>query len=258
MEYKKAPISEVVCGIFVPESVFSIDDISRLNVLFITEYPQSEILPPIFLEMYRKNPADGKFQTMHLVPANSTTAYLYRRFSKDNDYLIQFQENCFYLNWIRQDNQDVGNYPGFVNVYKMFTKELEKACSVKPIGISDGQVFELNYTDRVPLHYADGRIRKIEDCLNISLPAIIGQNSADKINLRYTIEEKELNGSGFLEVSTDCDQTGMELLEFRYIIRGEFSSKMFSSRDLWFSKAHDRQKEVFETSFKNSAKEEWK
>lgn len=249
MAYNKAPISEVICGVFFPMSVFSADDISRINVSFLNDYPNREILPPIYLEMFRNR------RNMRLVPSGSNVLSLTRRYSSDGHFLVQFQENCFYLNWIRSDDDDVGKYPRFDGVYEKFSKEFDKVKSIKNLDeFMLEAFFELTYCDRFYLTSTTDK-KNIQDYMSIKLPIAENNNEDSCLNFRQTIAEKKLNGSAFLEVSTNYSPSGYSLADFRYIIRG---NSVNGDMNKWFDAAHNRQLDVFDNIFTEKAKEEWK
>lgn len=95
LKYKNAPISEVIFGRYFLGNLHSVDSISRLNVVFSADYPNILSFQPLIIEFLK----DGKITRK--VPESDSIPILYRRFSADKSYLVQLQNNCFYLYFFR-------------------------------------------------------------------------------------------------------------------------------------------------------------
>lgn len=246
--YKNAPISEVILGRYYSGNLYSVDIIVKLNELFSKDYPNVHACQPLIIEFLNANGVVKNIPNFDFVPV------LYRRFAQDNSYLIQLQSNCFYLNWIRQDNQKVGNYPGFEAVYKKYQEEYKKVVETTGIQNQNEEILELSYIDRFPY----SSLEDIYFYLTLEKPQFLDKDNYFAINLNYVLHLTELNGCAFISIATVKGENGHPMIETRYIIRGQVNiNSELNSAEKWYKAAHIQQKDFFDNMFTEKAKEAW-
>jgi uncharacterized protein (TIGR04255 family) len=257
VKYSKAPISELVCGIFFNSNLLLIDGIifqflTRTQGLF----PVIQTLPTI--------PSDevvnGIIQTSQdYIKAGFVT---YRLFSNDMKWQVLIQQNMVTLHWVRQDDENVGNYPGYDQIFA----EFKRIYIILRELIPDDNIFNANikslylcYTDRINMEPYRIRGMGIDDL--ITLPPI--QFKANNTNIKANNYFNRFSGAcndidGYFIASINSP-TIMGLGQFLIIenkVKGSLSDSRFM--DDWFESAHQIQLSFFESIFKSAVLEEWK
>ncbi len=253
VKYSQAPISEVICGLTFSNNIFErnhaiYDIISYLK----QEYPVLETVQPLadeFLEDYR----------LLTSISSQEGPFLQRLRKQDNKWLAQIQFNKLYYNWIRRDNQSVGEYPGFTYIFNEFKKILEKTVSYTGVSVSGihSQIkhYSLLYQDRVMWQDHIDDLAKIDKILKISIPSI--SYATNNLFSRYTLPLSEIDGYADLRINTAAST--IEQNRQMLIIQVEIKSKAERFEiDEWFNKAHELQIDFFEQIFQPNILSQWK
>ncbi len=264
MAYKKAPISELICGVTFNSS-FLISHSILFDLLSTpslkSEYGAFSMHSAIIEEELQ----DYKLFTNINIPASGSV--LYRMTSSDQNYILQFQHNLVLLNWIRGDDQKVGLYPGFKAIYQKF-KELfllieEKVKHYEPnLDIyRHVKSFTLYYQDRVFFNEYINDLSHIEDIVNLKTPIFPGQGD-DKVPVnnifsKYTVPVKEVNCYSIININTGTSpQVNQQVLIIECRINGKYEGG--EKIDEWFKIAHDLQVKFFDTFFNPKLLDKWK
>lgn len=258
MKYTKAPISELICGV-----VFHTNTLATNNALFEliselqSEYPILKTNPAIFEEeligMTLQSSMDFE----------KSGFSMYRLFSKDEKWLVQLQYNFFSIHWIRKDEENTGDYPGFDAVYGRFENILEKvkmkftSRNPKLNFQSAIKVFSLHYQDRIFINRSV-KEGKLDNIFNTDLP-FYGNTKSDihfpnNIFCKFTIPCKDLNGYGIIGLNTGTSQSTGEPI---FVLENKIKGKFDDTKE-WFNKAHSVQLAFFENFFKKETLESWK
>lgn len=111
VDFKNAPVNEVVCGIAFRElENYSTPQMGLFWSAVRNEFPVAEIMPPLT--------PPGPEPKLHLSVVPPAPRYFLR--SADRSELIQLQENRFLYNWLRTENKPV--YPHYKHVIRRFNK----------------------------------------------------------------------------------------------------------------------------------------
>lgn len=250
MKYKNAPVSEVLLGIKFQGARFTLDQLMLIATKKVDAYPVSEILPPLSIEQL----VDFQMQTD--IDPNTTGPFLLRRRTLDKKWLLQIQENMIYLNWIRLDSEPVGKYPGYAAIKDRFFVELDDIN--KTIGaniMADVVLCDLSYHDRIEWQGLIPNIGKLDEIMNISAPPTYSDEGYNNVFSKFTFHDFSLPGYGVIGINTATSITNTQLLKFESNLRGTPDTKDISS---WFDKAHDKQFEIFERSFTDKVRNQWK
>lgn len=248
MEYKNAPVSEVVIGLNYKKSIFTEDELFQINTVLSEKYPNVEILPPINIETLNGYQLQVGFD----IP--SSGQILYRRRTKNRDWLVQVQQNKIYLNWIRDDTIPVGNYPGFSSIIDTFYELLNQISILLSKDLyKDVALCDLTYHDRFSWQDYITDLSKINDILDISIPKIPNENN-NNIFTKFTYPIQRINGFGIISINTATNPTNVkQILRIETSLRGK-------TKDVkeWFINAHAIQNSIFESIFRDDLRQQWK
>ena len=246
MTYKNAPISEVIMGISYDKNKIPVNDFLN-NAVLSNEFPLFELFPPISLELL-----NGFQIQQNFVPV----PYLIRRWSNDKKWLLQIQENMFFLNWIRNDTEPVGHYGGFSSIKNKFFSIMTNIEDTSKINLrNDISLLDLTYHDRVKWQSEISDLSEIDKIMNIKSPPKFSNDGYNNIFSRHTFHDSELNGFGFININTDTANVNEQLIKIELNLRGR--SNFDDNIEDWFEQAHLKQFNIFEQLFTNEMKEKW-
>jgi uncharacterized protein (TIGR04255 family) len=245
MRLSKAPISEVILGVTFDRAVLTQKQIMGLADHFSGDFPGIEVSPPLPNEVLQEFIVVNQFNPEHTGPV------LYRLRSDDRSWLVQVQCNKVYLNWVREDGQPVGRYPGLTKVLERFLA----ALAVTGVDSENCLFFELSYSDRIEWQEYINSISDLGNILNFSPPAIPISSGMNNVYSKFTYHEPRVGGFGTLEIKTSTSLFGKQLLEFSSILRGRLAKQDLRA---WFGTAHDLQNNFFEGLFKEEVLNKWR
>jgi len=256
--YKNAPISEFICGVIFQNNILS-SIIHRLITELKKDYKHYQVLPAIFEEELQ---GVKVFQNMNYDAAGFT---LYRLYSQERRIIVQLQNNLLLVNWVRQDDEKVGSYPGFHNIFSTFQsiydRVVEMINEVRPELDLHSHIksFTLHYQDRVIWKEYVESFASIDEIVNLQIPSIRGENGefnpVNNIASKYTLPIEEIGGYAIITVSTGTDPRNKHLLVVECRMKGKSESKALNS---WFEKAHNLQLNFFDDIFTERIRETWK
>lgn len=257
VKYSQAPISEVICGIFF-KSNFLLNNSVFFHLLakFSKDYPgiQTHPVGP------DDEVANGSINATIDYPSAGFSTY---RFSAtDGGWQILLQQNMLTLHWVRQDNEQVGNYPGFKSVYGEFREIFEFLKSL--VGADEllhTQIknYYLSYVDRVDLEPFKHAGRTISDILTIPAPGFALNEikyKADNYFARFSTPCEAINGNAIMSVNSPTVIPFGQILIVDNKVKGMPAT--LQHIDAWFESAHSIQTSFFENIFKPDILEQWK
>jgi uncharacterized protein (TIGR04255 family) len=186
---------------------------------------------------------------------------LYRLTSADKKWMIQIQQNFILLNWIRQDDQIVGQYPGFEVVYKRFKTVLDRVKEKFRQAQGDIDFYKqiktytLTYQDRIFWQEHIENLSSINKLLNLSVPTIPGADNIDNISVKYTLPFKEIGGYGVMSINSAIIPPSNNILILECRIKGKYEGERI---DDWFKSANQVQVKSFENIIENNILKKWK
>jgi uncharacterized protein (TIGR04255 family) len=250
MKYTKAPVSEVILGITFSESVFDINFLFKIQQILEADYPKIEIIPPLTDEWLEE------FRLIALINQENTGAFLIRLRSTDLKWLIQIQNNKIYFNWIRCDDEKVGDYVGYSTIKKRFEYILSQINI--DLFVSKIKYLDITYHDRLSLEENILSINNIENFINFSPPKINTPQGFNSLSSKYTYQLPELGGYGILSINTDETLTGLQVVRLENAIRGKpINVTITKDYFTWFDFAHIYQIKYFEELFTTDLLEKW-
>lgn len=243
MKYPQAPVSEVIFGVSNANGLFEKHSLINTISLLKEDLPNYQILAPIADDIER----DGEI-FKELDPKKSGEILIRHR-KIDDSLLVQTQKNKLYLNWIRSDEKNVGNYPGFNNIKSLFLSYALKLG----ISVSEHSNFELTYLDRLII----GKdIKEVDDLLNssnFSFPFRVNDASLKNILLSTTQKLSHPNTYLISSIRTNLNIDNKKVINIENKIIGfdvDFEN--------WIEKAHQFQIDFFENNFNKELLESWK
>ena len=248
MKYLKAPVSEVILGITYGVNKMPVDKLFQINSMFSTEFPNVEICPPLVLEELIG------FRLQSMAADIGAGPFLIRRWTNDAKWLLQVQSNKIYLNWIRKDDEPVGEYVGFSKIKESFDEILEKISEVVDMK-TNHMLYELSYHDRVEWQDIISDMSKISTIMNVASPPKFSAEGYNNLFSRYTFPDSDIGGYGLLGINTDTSVSQKQVIRFESNLRGFIPQKTF---DEWVILAHQKQLLIFESCFSEKLKDSWK
>jgi len=247
-EFRQAPVSEVILGVTFKKKVLQLEDVFTFTQIFKNAYPILELKNPLAnqkLEAYK-----------HITEIENDKVGPFRVFQRTRDakFLIQYQSNKILFNWIRRDDKDVGEYPGFKSIKEKFDNVLKEYTSTTKDDLLTVDYYDLTYQDRIKWQDYISNLSDIDQLFNISLP-IMNIDVVNNLVSELTYKLPELNGYGLLELRTGMTIDEKQILRFQYTLRGHEDLK---NLDHWFEKAHKKQLAIFKDFFKPELLEKWK
>ncbi len=258
--YRNAPISEVVCGVTFTYGLLGTEQIIYdLLALFKKTYPIVEFRPPIVHEELT-----GYEYVNELNPAHSGPG-AYRLRSADLRWMVQIQQDKVFLNWIRKDDESVGAYPGFGEIFGRFQQILEETdrqLGQKKEGLQlqkHLRRYQLLYQDRFPWKAHIPELAAINQLINIQVPTIPGlnagePNSPNNIFSKYTIPLRDIGGFATMSLNTTTQQKLEPFIIFECNMVGILPDQEMKS---WFDITHQLQINVFESIFQKKLLNKW-
>ena len=257
--YKNAPISEVIFGVTFRRGILGIDNlIFDLISDFKDNYPIVYAQNPLFDEELQ----DFRFLTN--LNLHQTGQAVYRLQNETEKRLLQLQHNKYLFNWVRRDDQSVGEYPGFTKLYNQFANGydsiVKKFAKLLPEMEVDKYVkyFELHYQDRINWQNYINNLSEIDKILKIQIPFMPnlkgGVYAPNNIVSKYTIPMPDQEGFGVITINTASSEQGEQLLVVECAIKGR--SENLNKKE-WFMKARDMQLQLFDQLFQNEILSSW-
>lgn len=256
--YKNAPISEVVFGLTFREPILGY---KSLIFEVISELKRKYSI--VLMTRPLANESLTGFQHGQITDPSKTGAALYRLLSPDNHWMVQVQSNKIIFNWVRLDERQVGDYPGFNNIYKEFLEvfnEISEIFNKNEAPRLDQKILyhELVYQNRFPWENYIDTLSEMNKIIALKLPEIFATNEKklppNNIFSQYTYPIDEIDGFGVLTINTGTSDT----LKKQMII---FECKLIgksSNFEEWFEKSHQIQLNTFKNLFTPTTLESWK
>ena len=255
--YKNAPVSEVICATVLNTGILSERGVIHKIISNLSdEYPICENFPAIPEEELIG------FTLQNSMDYNRTGFVLYRFMSEDGKWLVQLQQDYFSLHWVRLDDEIVGEYPGFTEIYGRF----EKLFRLVQTTLQDN-VQHINFQAVVKsftLHYQDRIYWRLyskqspDELLNISFPVFhtpSGEAHPNNVFSKYTVPCDEINGYSIININTATAINQEQM----FIVENKMKGKPHTiDMPSWFKTAHDLQVDFFCHFFKSEILEIWK
>lgn len=167
-------------------------------------------------------------------------------------WLVQVQYNKLYLNWVRGDDESVGDYPGFETVAEHFF-----AC----LNLVEGngthfKYLELTYQDRLQLrHFGDDP----RGLMAVSFPDVrpdtsVAGSAPLEVSSSSIAPQPDLNGYASVTVNTGYDTGGNKIVGMQSTLWGGSGTEEYS---VWFEKAHRTQYAFFRGFFSQEVLNQW-
>lgn len=253
IKYKIAPVSEVIFGVTFKSALLGKNNfyLKFLSTL-IDEYPGYSVHVPLFNEELKG------YQNNLVTNPSVTGPVLHRLRSEDQSWLIQIQLNKLYLNWIRDDQKDPGNYPGYTQIFKTFKDLLNRVFEELEASDKDIDSYELSYHDRIRwTDYVDN-IKDVNEIVNYTLPQLnFGSQGIEIVNFNKRLNARVSNIGGFMtfNFATLTEITGKQILGLELSLKGIVAN---ISSDEWFEEAHQMQIKLFAKFLNPQILEKWK
>lgn len=255
IKYSKAPISEVSFGIVFDTHTLLLNSIIfellielRNSFPFISVRPASDLQEVIGGNL--QNTADY----------NSSGFAMYQLINVEKQRQFFIQHNSFSFNWVRKDDQPIGNYPGFTQLYSEFKgimNLLEKLFNKFNIDYTTSlKNYFLNYSDRINVSaYGEKGVWGIINISNISFQANNKIFHSNNIINTYTTKCDAINGD--IVTTFNSPTIGPEQL---LLISNNIDGILNDKKDIdgWFSIARELQINFFDSIIKKEVLDDWK
>ncbi|MDR4509519.1 MAG: TIGR04255 family protein [Candidatus Brocadiaceae bacterium] len=250
--HPKAPLSELIFGMTLKKPIFGIQGfIFELIHEFKSDYPLIQYGNPL---------EDLNLQNYILEPQinyNNTGPLLYRLSTHDSKWLVQLQFNKIFFSWIRKDEEEVGNFPGYNAVCGKFS-QLVSFAQNKLHGEFPVKFCELTYQDRIIWQEHIDDLSQVDKILKITLPTIKTAKSTHAPNnlfSKYTIPVDTIGGYAIISINTATTKDDRQLLNFQCTLRGSVENMLI---DDWYSNANSIQSKLFTDLFNEELLTSWK
>lgn len=254
IKYSKAPISEVIIGVTFNTPIFQTENvIFELIAYFKEEFPSISVHAPLADEELKD------FKLVNGIDSKITGPGLYRL--RNQNFMVQLQLNKFYFNWIRGDNEMVGEYPGFNRLLNKFNELTEVMSSFLRKRNSNLEIFngikylELHYQDRFYWQDYIGNLSYLDQIINLSIPVLNKENVPNNIFSNYTIPVKIINGHCKISINTTGSISQRQLIVLENNMKGKVEKNDFNN---WFKKSHELQIDFFEQFINKKLLASWK
>jgi uncharacterized protein (TIGR04255 family) len=248
-EYKHAPVSEVILGITFKQKVIDVEALLDLHQLFKEDFSIIEFSNPL-ADVHLKG-----FKIVNEIEPDNTGPFRLRLRDSNSKWLLQIQLNKFYLNWIRKDTAEVGNYPGYEKIKKKFKEHLFEYLKRSDTPNREVDYYDLTYQDRLFWQDYIDSLGDINKIINLKPPKLETGEGFNNVNSRYTYHVPALNGYGILKVDSNTSVENKQVLKFEEILRGE---EHFDNLGNWFNNAHQKQLTAFKNTFRKKILEKWR
>jgi len=246
IRYNRAPISEVIIGIWYKQPKIPVDSVLK-NALLCDEFPVIEIIPPLTIEIL-----EG-FNLESVVNQNGGP-FLVRRWTVNRKWLVQIQANMIYVNWIRPDTEPVGQYVGFTAIKDKFFSILSVLEKNTRIQLQEDIAFcDLSYLDRFPWQAEITELSQLNQLMNVSTPPKFSEQGYNNNFSRFTFHDFEIQGFGIININTTTAIDGEQLIRVETSLRGSPTNNL----DGWLKLVHTKQFDIFEKLFKEDIKKKW-
>jgi uncharacterized protein (TIGR04255 family) len=259
-KYSKAPISELVFGIkfnsnlLLANGIF-FDLINRITsnfpVIQTHPVPQEEEL------------INGMIQVT--IDYATSGFSIYRLSSQDRKLQILITQNSLTLHWYRRDDESVGNYPGFGNIFDKFYEQYSAIKSL--ITISDQEFensiksFYLCYNDRANLEEFKRMRWGIPLIINLPSPSFSYGGRTypeDNYYCKYSTNCEDISGYSIITINTPTAPEIGQVLVVENRLIGIPDDKQRKDLRSWFDIAHEIQLSFFENIFTDRALNHWR
>jgi uncharacterized protein (TIGR04255 family) len=239
----KTHISEVICGVTLKEPVLGkAGYIFELVNTLKPDYPVIRYANPL---------ADGELKDFVLETSlnhDQTGHILYQLNTNDLHWLVQIQFNKFFHSWVRRNDEDVGSYPGYTEIYKKFSllKTLIHDISKTELAV---KFYELTYQDRIFWQNYICDLSEVDRILKIKMPVIKTGNriySPNNIFSKCTIPIDKVGGFALVSVNTATAKNNRQIISFQCTIRGLNEHLTVNE---WYETAHVIQIDLFNDFF---------
>jgi len=257
LAFTKAPVSEVICA-----TVFNVAVLEERGVIheilstLSKEYPISDNVPAVPEEELMG------FTLQNSMDYNKTGFVLYRFISEDQRWLVQFQQNYFSLHWIREDNEVVGEYPGFSEIYNRFetlfnlvqTKVHETSPHINFQSLIKS--YTLHYQDRI--YWRQYTDVSPDELSNFKFPIFhtpSGEARPNNVFSKYSVPCSEINGYSIININTGTAPNQEQM----FIVENKMKGKLHNAdMQSWFRIAHELQVDFFQNFFTQEVLDSWK
>lgn len=251
LKYSKAPVSEVIFGVF-----FKTNTLLRGAIFFEILLKIKEAYP--LLQNTQEVPTE-EIENDNLSFTQGIAFSSYRLSSKDFIYSVDLNPNSFQVTWRRRDDMpSISTYPGYENLSARFNEVFK---IIKEIGIAKGilldkevRLYNLKYTDRVNLNlYKENGVR-LQDIIKVKYPPILFDDTAfysENYLGKYTINLPSYNSYAIVNINTPTMPNGQHLY-LDCSIKGQSDNST-----IWFEQAHKSQLSFFENIFTDSILKDW-
>jgi uncharacterized protein (TIGR04255 family) len=255
VKYSKAPISELTCGVFFKQnSLLNNAVIFKIIAKLSKDYPTINTHPTGAEEDVVNNTIQV---SMDYARSGFAT---YRLQSPDFKWQVVITQNMLTFHWVRQDTEDVGNYPGFSEIYSKFYtiyQTLKELFEESIFSFNDSvKCYYLGYLDRI--NFDDYKSKGMELSDIISLPSFSFYKNQTKYTAtnymnKYSVSCDDINGSSIITISTPTFMPFGQIIMVDNKIKG-----IGSDIKKWFKDAHDIQVAFFEKIFTEKILNSWK
>jgi len=163
------------------------------------------------------------------------------------------QWNKIYLNWVRDDTKEVGNYPGYSSIFKKFHDILRDTMNGTEAKAEDFLYFELSYLDRIRWGDLIDNIRDVSNIVDFKLPF----GNSPKLNHESFIFNTDINLDklGFINfgLASVTEVSGRQLLKLEFSIKGNTEIQL----EEWFKRAHEEHLVLFEQFINPNVLKQW-
>ena len=250
VEYLRAPISEVIIGVCYTKAKIPLDSVLA-NALLSDKFPILEITPPLAITSL-----DG-FQVQTSISQNCGPI-LAKRWSADKKWLVQIQADMLFTNWIRPDYEPVtaGHYVGFNAVKMEFFSVLSTLENHLKQNLLDDIAFcYLTYLNRFPWQSDEiSELSQISQVMSIATPPKFSEEGYNNIFSQFTFHDSSIQGFGIINMNTLTSFDGSQLIQIDSILQG----KPADGFKAWLDRAHEKQLDIFDKTFKEGIKKTWK
>lgn len=177
--------------------------------------------------------------------------------------LIQLQQECFYFNWKKSENEQ--SYPRYKSVIADFFKYFGYFCDMlekHELGNIEPKSLELTYVNRIPIRDDVQEFKSINNVINFAkwnekdfrfLNTPLGMTC----ELVFKIPELDTNLSIVTSSATTKD-TGERIIQLTLSVRGEWRpSETIRDLEDWFGVAHEWIVRGFDDFTTNSMHKIW-
>lgn len=251
IKFTRAPVVELICGIqfdFI-NNIFPL--VSNLYKIVKSDYPTVEEKQPMAVTF--DIASFGNVSKEQLKGA----LIRYWLVSKRGDMLIQLQNNRFFYNWRKNENE-LNVYPHFEEVYSNFKKFFDTfldICVSNEVKININQL-ELTYLDHINPHDFNIENGLLSEIYTFYKTDTIFKNT-NRFNITFSSPLEVCGGHFNININSAIKKPTEELIiVMDSTIRGMLNQQV-KDIDTWFKTAHDCIGEQFLKLTTQKAKTIW-